>query len=589
MTDFLDSKRLYHAFLGGARAVIHAKDGLNAINVFPVADGDTGSNLAQTMNSIVEDSKIGNTVKETLYTISEAALFGARGNSGIIFAQYINGMHFHLSDDKQMSLHDFSKSVSGGASYAYNAMENPVEGTMITVIKVWSEAISEAANKGIAFQEALMNALDYAKKTLENTPKMLPILRDKGVVDAGAKGFFTFVEGFTLALGNKAYVPKVESLPALSVQEELDEAPTFRYCTEVLVRGEGLSRDAISAHLKPFGDSLIVAGNETKVRVHIHTNEPQSVSDFLSKQGTMIQQKVDDMQNQYDIIHHRKHRIALVTDSVADLPPSLLEKYQIQMIPLPISWDDNVYLDKLTMTTETLLTNISDSKAYPSSSQPNEKAVANQLSFLANHYDEILVLTVAGKLSGTYETMKRAAAGIEANIAVIDTMQNSGAQGLIVKAAAEQIAAGKTFVEVQDFVKQSITRTKIFVSVPNLDAMIRSGRLGEKGGAIGNTLNLKPVVSLSETGAGLVSDIAFSLTGSTNKIVKRVKKMMAQGSVADYAIVHANTPERAEEYTALFTDLVGKAPAYVTGISSIIAMNAGNGCVAIAIQLEGEK
>lgn len=174
----------------------------------------------------------------------------------------------------------------------------------------------------------------------------------------------------------------------------------------------------------------------------------------------------------------------------------------------------------------------------------------------------------------------------------MDTRQNSGAQGLLVKAAAEQIAQGKTFTEVQHFVAQSISKTKIFVSVPNLDAMIRSGRLGEKGGAIGNTLRLKPVVSLSDTGAGTVSDIAFSLSSSTKKIVARVKKMMMHNQVAEYAIIHAHTLERATEYEALFTNIIGEPPAYVMEISSIIAMSAGIGCVAIAIRMqldEGEE
>ncbi|MBC1474209.1 DegV family EDD domain-containing protein [Listeria grandensis] len=592
MTDFLDSKKLYHAFLGGARAVIDAKDGLNAINVFPVADGDTGSNLASTMLSIVEESKIAESAKETLYTISEAALFGARGNSGIIFAQYVNGMHFHLSDDKRVSLGCFARSVSGGADYAYNAMGNPVEGTMITVIRAWSEAIAQAKDHGATFQEVLVNALKQAKMALESTPNMLRVLRDNGVVDAGAKGFFTFIEGFTSVINDENYVAEVELLPRLVNEEVLDQAPVFRYCTEVLLQGEGLDADEIRLGLALFGDSLIVAGTDTKIRVHIHTDEPREVCAYLADYGVMMQQKVDDMQNQFDVIHHRKYRIALVTDSVADLPQSVMEEYQIQVIPLHIALAGNDYLDKITMDTGTLFERLEDSDAYPTSSQPSVKAVANQLSFLANHYEHVLVLTVSGKLSGTYETVKKAAASVSGDIAVLDTRQNSGAQGLLVKAAAEQIALGKTFAEVQSFVMQRISQTKIFVSVPNLDAMIRSGRLGEKGGAIGNTLRLKPVVSLSDTGAGTVSDIAFSLQRSTKKIAARVKKMLAQGQVAEYAIVHAHTPERAAEYEALFTKIVGKSPAYVMEISSIIAMSAGKGCVAIAIRMqvdEGEE
>ena len=173
----LTGENIYHAFLSGALEVIKQKTELNRINVFPVPDGDTGSNLAFTMYTIVENATINDSVKQTMKSIADAAIDGARGNSGIIFAQYINGMYMELNDKENVDLNSFSTSAGKAVEYAYSSIANPVEGTMITVMKDWAIALADCGQKSTDFVEAMTLSLEVAMQSLRDTPLKLKVLK----------------------------------------------------------------------------------------------------------------------------------------------------------------------------------------------------------------------------------------------------------------------------------------------------------------------------------------------------------------------------------------------------------------------------
>jgi len=195
--DYLDSEKLYYSFVSGAREVIRNRKVLNDINVFPVADGDTGSNMASTMNSIIEDARVETSVKGTMSSIADAAISGARGNSGIIIAQYINGIFMSLRDDAKVSVSSFAQSVWDAVPHAYNAISDPVEGTIITVIRDWAEAVYMHKDHAEDFHELLSKPMAAAAESLKATTGKLKVLENARVVDSGAKGFVYFVEGLT--------------------------------------------------------------------------------------------------------------------------------------------------------------------------------------------------------------------------------------------------------------------------------------------------------------------------------------------------------------------------------------------------------
>ena len=440
--QYLNGENLYQSFVSGAREVIKNKNELNDINVFPVADRDTGTNLASTMNFIIEESKIGKSAKNTLSSIADAALAGARGNSGIIMAQYINGMFMSLKDEDEITISGFAESIQNAYPHAYNSISEPVEGTMITVIREWAQAVYNLKDTSVDFYELLGQPLEVAMKSLEETTSKLKVLQKSKVVDSGAKGFVHFIEGFTefIKTGKIAQVSEiVEEIHSFHEIDHSDGNIKHRFCTEAMITSESIDLNLIKEHLKEEGDSLIVAGNNTKARIHIHTNTPEKVFQILRQEGNIIQQKVDDMKRQFEAAFDRKYNIALVTDSIADLPEDIMDKYQIHLLPLNLVMEGTSYLDKRTMTAEIFYDILDDLEEYPSSAQPSPKVIEHLYSSLLENYDEILVISVAKEQSGTNNLFIKAAEKMARpgkRIEVIDSKQNSGAEGLLVMKAA---------------------------------------------------------------------------------------------------------------------------------------------------------
>lgn len=600
--ELVDEKKLLFAIQEGARQLINEKQQLNQINVFPVSDGDTGSNLASLMETILEEiTEEISSVEAIFETVADASLVGARGNSGIIFAQYLNGIYNNLlTFEEKNTVSSFVYSVKAAFLEAYHAIENPVEGTMITVIRVWGESLSHSFDKltNDTLENLLLSALEETKKALNNTTNQLKILQKNKVVDAGAKGFYLFIEGFTKAFVNKqtATVSTVSEKVTLDIPQSFHqetEEPAFRYCTEVLLEEVVKSKEEIQQELKAFGDSIVVAVNRGKARIHLHSNSPAAVLNHLKKSGKPLQQKADDMLLQYLVNQKQKHPIALVTDSIADLPQDYLLANQIHVLPMTLLIDSTSYIDKVTLESNQFFDLLAESQDKPTSSQPSIKTIENLFSFLESRYREIVVITVADKLSGTYRTVKEIAkkrAASETKIEVIDSKLNSAAEGLLVMKTNEWIEAGLPFEVIIEKVRKLRQQIKIFVSVDTLAPMITSGRIPLVVGKVAEWLNVKPIVSLDQEGKGTLSDFAFSLSGNERKIIKKIEKMNEKTQINRYAIIHAEAKERAEKFALEFQKRIGIKPSYIMDISTVIAMSSGKGSVAVALTFEeGEE
>ena len=595
-SQLIDYKELINAFQQGAVRVLNEKRELNQINVFPVSDGDTGSNLASLMQAILEETKKESTsVIEVVEKVAEASLIGARGNSGIIFAQYFNGIYNHLLiQEEKNSVTSFVKSVKSAITEAYQAISEPVEGTIITVIRSWAEALSEN-DPILGLDQLLPKALIEAEHALENTTKQLKVLQRNQVVDAGAKGFYLFMVGFTQAFVNKETTVPMNNYFDESLDLEVSETqhlntaePKFRYCTEVLLDQVTKSKNEIQMNLASYGDSLIVAVNRNKARIHIHSNQPDEVLNYLSKIGQPMQQKADDMLLQYQINQQKKASIALVTDSIADIPAEYLLANQIHVLPMNILIGDTSYLDKLTIQSKQFFELTKAQHDRATSSQPTLKTVENLFSFLETRYEAVIVITVAKKLSGTFHTVKEAAKKKTSSvkIEVIDSKLNSAAQGLLVMNANELIQSGAGFEDVVKHIKNKRKKLKIVVSVDDLDPMIESGRIPQFAGKIAKKINLKPIVSLNEAGEGKLSDFAFSLKGNERKIIQQLKKHHKKNKVRRYVVIHAGEEERALQLKNKLSEALGFQPSYMMDISTVVAMSAGQGSIAVAFEEE---
>ncbi len=514
----LDGRNLYYTFIAGARKVIDHQIELNKINVFPVNDGDTGTNLASTIRSVIESLHPHRSYKITADRIAEATLMNARGNSGIIFAQFFYGLSNETADVKSVNLKQFAESIQRSVKYIYEAVAIPVEGTMLTVIREWADYIYKSWHKFSDFNQMLLSSYEVLKKSLFETTSKLKVLAKANVVDAGAKGFVFFVEGIIDYIYSRnlkgLILLKAETTALPKMEEVISENVEFRYCTEAILKNTTISQHDLMSLLQNHGDSAVIAGSDKMRRIHVHTNNPADLFYNLKDFGTMTFQKADDMIRQSESVFKRKYKIALVTDSTCDLADEILDHYQIHMLPINISFGENLYLDKITIRPEQFYLMLNESPDYPKSSQINEAAFVNLYSHLASHYDSVISVHVSEKFSGTFFTSRKAAQIVSKEfdkpISVINSKGISGSLGLIVLRIARAIESGNLHEQIVTSAEKWVNDTRIFVSVRTLKYLVRSGRVSYFKGFIANLLNINPIISIDETGKTVVFDKALT-------------------------------------------------------------------------------
>ncbi|MFN8240217.1 MAG: DegV family protein [Bacteroidales bacterium] len=590
----LDGRNLYYTFVAGARKVIAHQIELNKINVFPVNDGDTGTNLASTIRGVVESLHPDRSYKITADRIAEATLMNARGNSGIIFAQFFYGLSNEIGNLRTVTLREFAESVQRAVRYVYEAVSNPVEGTMLTVIKEWAEYIYKSWQRYTDFNELLLSSYEVLKTSLVNTKTKLKVLAKNNVVDAGAKGFVLFVEGIIEYIQTRnvkeLILAKAEKTALPKSEEVITEDVTFRYCTEAIIKNTTIGRDDLMGILTGFGDSVVIAGSEKIRRIHVHTNTPADLFYSLREHGTITFQKADDMIRQSESVFKRKYNIALVTDSTCDIEESILDKYQIHVLPINISFGENQYLDKVTLKPEQFYKMLDESPDYPKSSQINEKAFVNLYSHLASHYDSIISVNLSDKLSGTFNTSRKAARIVSdefgKKITVINSKGISGSIGLLVLRIAESIEKGIAHDDITWMAERWINDSRIYVTVADIKYLIKGGRLSATKGLIARILHVNPIVSLDDTGKAIVFDKAFNKKAGMQKVIDTIKKRATGRPLWNYVVMHANNLEDANWYAEKMEALTGKKPASLVNISPIIGANAGVGASAVAIMNE---
>ena len=396
-TQIINGKHLYYSFLAGGNNVLKSQKELNRINVFPVSDKDTGTNLASTVRSVIDNLKPHKSYKTTIDNIAEAALIGARGNSGVIFAQFFYGLSQETHTKSFITLSEFAKSVKDSIPYIYEAVANPVEGTILTVIKDWSHYLNHKKDIIHDFKSALNDSVEVLEKSLFETTAKLKELNKHGFVDAGAKGFVVFIKGIIDFINyrnvkNLSHKNEKE-ISIVHTEEILDGDIPHRYCTEAIIKNLSVHKEELKSELNNNGDSVVVAGSGLLSRIHIHTNHPAKLFYKLKDLGTITYQKVDDMIRQQEISTKRKWKIAVLTDSTCDLSQELLDHYQINMVPINLNFGDSHYLDKVTIQPEQFYSLLESREEFPKTSQINEHSFMGVYSHLASHYDAIIAFT----------------------------------------------------------------------------------------------------------------------------------------------------------------------------------------------------
>lgn len=307
MIQYIEGKMLRDMFVSGANNLQNHKDLVDKLNVFPVPDGDTGTNMSLTISYAMKElAKVENdNITEIGKSLSKGSLMGARGNSGVILSQIIRGFSKSIEGKEQISTEDLAKAFKNGSDTAYKAVIKPIEGTILTVVRESGEYAIKASKKEKDLLKFLEMVIAEANNSLERTPELLKSLKEAGVVDSGGKGLVLIYEGMYEAL--KGNPIKAKDLNDSNVQE-IKQAGTsintedikFCYCTEFILESNSISDTEIRDIMLKYGDSLAVVGDEGIIKVHVHTNDPGLVLQDALKYGQLVTIKIENMKLQHE-------------------------------------------------------------------------------------------------------------------------------------------------------------------------------------------------------------------------------------------------------------------------------------------------
>lgn len=309
MIQYIEGKMLRDMFVSGANNLQNHKELVDKLNVFPVPDGDTGTNMSLTISYAMKElAKVENdSITEIGKSLSKGSLMGARGNSGVILSQIIRGFSKSIEGKEQISTEDLAKAFKNGSDTAYKAVIKPIEGTILTVVRESGEYAIKAAKKEKDLLKFLEMVIDEANKSLERTPELLKNLKEAGVVDSGGKGLVFIYEGMYEALkGNPIKAKDLNDSNVSEVKQAGTSINTedikFCYCTEFILESNSISDTEIRDIMLKYGDSLAVVGDEGIIKVHVHTNDPGLVLQDALKHGQLVTIKIENMKLQHENI-----------------------------------------------------------------------------------------------------------------------------------------------------------------------------------------------------------------------------------------------------------------------------------------------
>ena len=563
----LDGTAFSQVVRAGALAVMREQEALNRINVFPVRDADTGANLAATLKAAA--ARLGSVSSGGLGRAARAAadgaLDGARGNSGAIVAQFFHGLAAGLHSRDEADGPQFAAAASQATDSAYSALQDPREGTILTVLRAWSHELGRR-DQDEDFVEMMHRGLVAARKALAETPRQLEVLARNHVVDAGGQGFVFFLEGFAEALrGGHEVVWTPAAAPARGLppfgdaHEAVDDR--FRYCSEALLAprpGQALDRAVVAAAVQDLGESLVVAAC-----------------------GVLEHTKVDDMVLQQ--LGTREGSIALVTDSTADLPGDEPFRLGLVAVPLTLSLGDDSYLDGVDITLQGFLDRIAASTAPPRSSQPAVADFMDTYRRLLEYREGIVSIHIAGAMSGTVQAASAAAREVDPErVRVVDSCTVSVGTGLLIQAVGKALTDGAGLDEAVALAEQVKRDIRVFGTVSSLDFAVRGGRVSPRMARTITRLGLAPIIVFDETGRPAKGGATLGFDRALNALVRRAARF-AGDAPATAMVVHSGDEAGAAFVSARLEERFG-APVPVVGSGAVLTTHVGPGSVSVAVR-----
>lgn len=590
----LTAPALRRALIAGARRVIASRDGLNRINVFPVADGDTGNNLASTLGSVLNGalSQRSRHAGELLTRVGDDAIDGARGNSGAILAQFLHGVAEHVKSLPSLDATSLAIAVRKGATSARLALATPVEGTIVSVISAFAEELENTAgHPGEGSRAGFARAVVRARRALAETPGQLAVLQRAGVVDAGAKGFVDLLEGIAEFVdGGPRAIRMRGGGPAANetfepIVHDHDVDPSRRWCSECLVLGEQLDRARLRLALEAIGaDSIVIAGGSSRLRVHAHAGNPQAVFDACAVLGHVDGMKADDMLRQQQSAASGL-RVAIVTDSAADLPQEIADRYAIAVVPARVDLDGRDYLDKTGLSTHEFYRRMADSRQLPRTSQPPPGDFMRQFELALAHHAQVVYVGLSRAVSGTLQSGEHAAARTDSGrVRVFDTFNAASAQALLVWRAAEMAQSGADETAILAELERLRPQTRLWAITRDIRHVVRGGRIPRWAGLLARLSALTPLARVGENGKLGLCGALFARERAPEVFARRVARKLPARTRWRVIVGHCDAPAEGARLLAALRHRIEIAEAFVVETGAAIGAHAGRGALIVAVQ-----
>ncbi len=557
---YLDGRRLQRTFIAAANRVNAHRESLNSINVFPIPDGDAGTNMAMTLAYAVDgiahlDSPSLDDVRNEL---GRAVLVGARGNSGFILAQFTRG--FLESFDRgirRLHREELARACQQAFQRAYDAIMEPVEGTILTVMREWSNTITNLSREPRDIEDILDGALERAKVALAHTQEQMALLKKHGVVDAGAQGFVHMLEGINEFI-HRGVLHPARTEPAAVYPAALmgsagaPDQITYRYCTQALVEDPATEPDALKKRLKKLGDSLIVGGDSDLLKVHIHSNSPDEIFALLESVGTLLDARAEDMQKQAEALFSKqiqirprseKQSVAIVADSTCDLTLDIAAEAGITVVPCLIAFGDEVYRDKVELTTGQFYEMLRTHPLHPTTSQPAPGDLEDVYERALSSYEKVLSIHISSKLSGTFQAAVNASEEIDkGRITVFDTETVTIPIGTMALQLSRLARKGIGLEELVHRLEEMRRHSKLYCILETLEFLIKGGRVSRLRGWVGQILGLMPLITIRDGLLETVDKVRSSRNG-LDEILGRFDDEIPEGVPVIGVVAHSDNPE----------------------------------------------
>ncbi|HEY6809212.1 MAG TPA: DegV family protein [Gemmatimonadales bacterium] len=587
---YVDGPRLRRSLLAAADWVAAGRDELNRLNVFPVPDGDTGTNMWLTLRAVAQALReLGDApLPRVTDTMAQASIRGARGNSGMMLSQFLLGLREGLGERLTATARELAHAIRVGFDRLNGALDDPVEGTILTVARDAADEAAAAAGES-DLKVFVRRLVVRAERSLAHTPDLLSALKTAGVVDAGAKGFVRFLDGVKRLIEEGQLAQGAIDRAEVNAAAVTDVAADrdYRFCTEVMVRGAALPAPAeVRQALRALGGSIVVLGSGDLLKAHVHTDTPDAVFALGAGWGTVEYTKAEDMRAQHQALS-AKRPVAFIVDTACDLPDSLVFEHGIGLVPMQLVVDDRVYRDRLELSADEFFVRLRAGQDA-STSQPTPQAFQEAYQDALRVAEHVVVITVSKALSGTFANAEVAARAVAPeHITLVNSRSASLGEGLLVLRGLELAAQGLMPAEIGRELARVRDQSSGFFIVDNLERLIRSGRIGRVAGWLGKRLNVKPIMTISADGT---VDPAARVRGREAARVRMLelldRALTPRPRDLRLGVIHADIPTFAEGLRRELVERFHPRQILVSPITPVLAAHTGIGAWGIFFQVD---